>query len=159
MIICVIVCCCCIQSCDTTDYSFTPEQFAVINDSLGTTLVNQCSRPSPEDVTKFFNLSTSEVETLHENFKKVYTLQCSDTYYKDFRVSDTIPTIYQYVGMFVEDKKQIYINAFPTEIALQTQHPWKRQPLVACDGGKHFWGVVFDLQTERFSDLYMNHSL
>jgi hypothetical protein len=147
------------QSCDTTDYTFVPEKFTIIKDSLGRELVNQCSRPSPEEASKFFNLSNSEVQVLHKNFKKIYKTKCTDKAYKGFTVSDTVPTVYQYVGVFMNDRKHIYINAFPEEMLSLLRHPWKQQPLIICDGSKHFWGVVFDLKTERFSDLYMNYSL
>lgn len=145
-----------IQSCDTTNYQFTPEQFVALKDSLGKKLVSQCSRTSPRGATQFFNLSESEKNTLHKNFKKIYTLEPEEDAFKDLKITSFDESIFQYVGVIYNDKKYIYINAFPEELIKRTNHDWKRYPVTGCDGGPHFWGVLFDINDERFFDLYMN---
>lgn len=154
---------CCVflilQSCDTTDYQFIPKQFTVIHDSLGKQLVRQCSRPSPSDVTQFFTLSESEINTLHQNFKKINKLEPVEAAFKELRITTIENYAYQYVGIIRNDKKYIYINSFRKERALTTPHDWKRLPMIICDGGPHIWGVLFDLNEVCFSELHMNGSL
>ena len=145
-----------VQSCDTTNYQFTPKQFAVIKDSLGKELVHQCSRPSPRAATDFFDLSENDINTLHKNLKRIYSLEPAEKAFKSIAIRDLEKYVYQYAGFVFEGSSYIYINAFPKELIVELRHDWKRFPLITCDGGPNDWGVLFDMDEERFYNLYMN---
>jgi hypothetical protein len=61
--------------------------------------------------------------------------------------------------VIIKNKKYIYINAFPaSEIEIlkkQGQDPSKA-PMIVCDGGEGFWGVLFDIESKTFSNLSFN---
>jgi hypothetical protein len=147
------------QSCDNTDYQHQPEMFTIIKDSLGKELTRQCSRPSPKDAEDFFNLSESDKNTLHQNFKKVYRQKPGHDAFKHLTIKNLDEYMYQYVGVIIKNERYIYINAFPEEIIRKTNHAWKHIPLTGCDGGPDFWGVLFNIEKEKFSELFMNGSL
>ena len=58
----------------------------------------------------------------------------------------------QYVGIIIDGKKLIYINAFsesnPDEV-------WKKSAVNICDGG-NAWGVLYNPETKKFYDLAIN---
>lgn len=66
---------------------------------------------------------------------------------------------FQYLGVVIKDKKYIYINAFPAnDIARYKEHNYDLSltAVVVCDGGAHYWGVLFDPETKQFSLLSFN---
>jgi hypothetical protein len=58
----------------------------------------------------------------------------------------------QYLGIIVHGRKIIYINAF-CEKPLDF---WQERFYEVCDGGGCFWGVEYDVDSGRFSNLQMN---
>jgi hypothetical protein len=66
---------------------------------------------------------------------------------------------FQYVGLVINNKKYIYINAFQIESAHDLDSfykDWKTSPVIVCDGGDSFWGVLYDLETGLFTKLSIN---
>jgi len=59
----------------------------------------------------------------------------------------------QYLGIVVEGKRRIYINAFPRGMVSKD---WRKKFVTICDGGVGVWGVLYDPQTGSFSDLETN---
>jgi len=65
----------------------------------------------------------------------------------------------QYIGIIVEKRRSIYINAFAVDsMRLEdlNEPGWLRRPKRVCDGGTHFWGAVYDPSAGTFSDLRFN---
>jgi hypothetical protein len=82
----------------------------------------------------------------------------------------------QYVGIVVEHRNLIYVNAFSTApSALGIDDPkqfgsgfegvselpsdWRERLVNPCDGGIMFWGAVYDPKTQQFFDLATNTAL
>ena len=66
---------------------------------------------------------------------------------------------FQYLGVTIKNKRYIYINAFyvVSKKDLKEEYKnWKKEPIVVCDGGEGFWGVLFDIETLEFSELAFN---
>ena len=61
------------------------------------------------------------------------------------------------MGFVNKSTRYLYVNAFPIEFL--NRQDWKRFPMVICDGGPHLWGIVFDMDTERFYNLYLNEQM
>ena len=79
--------------------------------------------------------------------------------FQGFKVKDLEKYGYQYIGVTIKKKNYIYINAFRVESegGFERFHKnWKTEPMAVCDGGQSFWGVLFDLDTSRFSQLSIN---
>lgn len=64
----------------------------------------------------------------------------------------------QYIGLVADDRKLIYINAFPSSRLKDKTVTWKEKAVMVCDGGPDYWGVVYDTKTENFFDLAFNGS-
>ena len=60
----------------------------------------------------------------------------------------------QYVGVVVDGRELIYINAFklPDSPSLKPA----TTAVGACDGGAAFWGALYDPQTGAFSEIAIN---
>ena len=59
----------------------------------------------------------------------------------------------QYLGIVVDGKRQIYVNAFPRGMV---SAGWREKFVTICDGGAGVWGILYDPQTGVFSDLETN---
>jgi len=67
------------------------------------------------------------------------------------QVADPEDFYMQYIGIVVKGKRLIYINAF----AFEEPPSWKEHAVITCDGGVD-WGVLYDPETGKFSDLAIN---
>ncbi|MFC1588209.1 hypothetical protein ACFL54_07860 [Planctomycetota bacterium] len=61
----------------------------------------------------------------------------------------------QYVGIYADGKKRIFINFFDSE-AFSDETNWKNNPIVVDDGGDAFFQVQFDLASKEFMFLCIN---
>jgi hypothetical protein len=59
----------------------------------------------------------------------------------------------QYLGIVVDGKRRIYINAFPRGMVSKD---WRKRIVTICAGGVGVWGALYDPQTGGFSDLETN---
>ena len=59
----------------------------------------------------------------------------------------------QYVGIKIKGKKFIYINAFADS---KPPTDWKEKAVIICDGGESSWGVLYNVETGKFSELAFN---
>jgi hypothetical protein len=106
-------------------------------------LTSQCSRKGPERFSGTWNPTARELTKMEANFEKIIGLKSNPESY-----------FMQYVGLLIDGKKVIYINAFRNNS--YTAKNWKTTPIIVCDGGDSFWGIVYDLQKEEFFDLAVN---
>jgi hypothetical protein len=58
----------------------------------------------------------------------------------------------QYVGLVLDGKRQILLNAFPKD----EDFAWKREFIEVSDGGASFWRVLYDVRQRRFHRLLIN---
>ena len=126
---------------------------------MGEDMLRQCSRAVPGKVDSYFDLTISDIQGLENNFKKVLELKASDCCLLGEVIKNIKDYCFQYVGLVINDKKYIYINAFQIESVhdLNTFYKdWETSPIIACDGGDSFWGVLFDLETGLFTQLSIN---
>jgi hypothetical protein len=103
-------------------------------------------------------LGQREIETLNKSFWKIKDLKAVIT---KKPIKDIDKYYFQYVGIVINGKKLIYINAFKVNNEYELERfykGWKTDPVSVRDGGPSFWGAQFDLDKSEFSDLYMNGS-
>jgi hypothetical protein len=119
-------------------------------------MLEQCSRPTPEDVDGTWKVSNTSLKRLEQDLPEL-----ADFGPKPSTIGDKAfnPSGFyrQYVGITVHGQKLIYINAFggggdriPFDI------PWRKTPVVVCDGGRSHWGAVYNPKTHEFSQLRFN---
>lgn len=114
-----------------------------------------CTRCFTYEIENYFTVSLQEVCQLHQNLDKLVSLKTTGCYYDDESIINHLNYGYQYVGVVVDNQRYIYINGFyDFDRNLDEWHPhWNREIYSVCDGGKYYWGVLFDLHTEEFSEL------
>lgn len=141
------------------DSKFTPKYSTIIPSSNGSVLLIQYSRAVPEKIDSYYNLTAIEIQILENNFKKILKLKSSLCCMMGLNIQKLNSYAFQYVGVIINGKKYIYINAFKVKSNRDLNayyKEWKVEPVVVFDGGDSFWGALFELETESFSQLSIN---
>lgn len=138
---------------------FVPEYSTIMPSDIGISLLKQCSRSAPNKVDICFDLTTNDLWKLENNFKKVLKIKAADCCLLGGVIKDLKNYAFQYTGLIIKNKKYIYINAFklytPEDLTTIYKN-WKTSPIIVCDGGESYWGVLYDLETGQFTQLSMN---
>jgi hypothetical protein len=144
-----------------TSYSQV-EEYVLLDSSQAIKAVSQCSRWSPKiggswnpsiDCIKTLELHLSAIESLKSDSSRMPP-NCEYEH-----IHNPEKYIRQYVGVIVDDHRYIYINAFPRYIIdefKKSTFSWRNVPVVICDGGSAFWGVLYDPSSNTFSELSTN---
>jgi hypothetical protein len=118
--------------------------------------LEQCSRPTPEDVDGSWTVPVATLKRLERDLPQLSQLGPKPSAIEDKAFAPG-GFYRQYVGITVHGRKLIYINAFgggsdriPFDI------PWRKTPVVVCDGGSAHWGAIYDPKTHKFSQLQFN---
>ena len=137
---------------------FVPKYITTLTEESGKSLMNQCSRKSYKEVNKFWVIDTLNLNNLITHFKEI-TTQKADNRQKITELSNYG---YQLIGIEINNKKFIYVNAFgigeenPDQTRDSLLKNWRFKPISVCDGGDYFWGILFDIETNEFSQLSIN---
>jgi len=62
----------------------------------------------------------------------------------------------QYIGIVVNGKRLIYGNFYPPSSNQWAKKIESTRPVATCDGGRLFWGIVFDPSSKTFSEMEFN---
>jgi hypothetical protein len=116
----------------------------------GAELLHQCSRNTPQGVDGFWTPSShdvAELEALLEPFLRTGASGRSvlpiDQYHR------------QYIGFTKRGKHYIYGNFYAVPHAIVSSYE-ATEPVLICDGGPRFWGIVFSIDSKSFMDLAFN---
>lgn len=140
---------------------FKPSFSSRLDSVSGRSLLNQCSRATPENVSGFWAITANDMNDLENHFLNIDTLISKECCLEGMKVRTLEGFAFQYVGVIINKRKYIYINAFPfSHIKMLKEHrsgfdPAKR-PVIVCDGGSSFWGALYDTDTKKFSQLSFN---
>lgn len=145
----------------TVSYSqetkFVPLISTIITPDKGKEMLRQPSRPTPGKIQKFFDLTPGAVDTLFMNFSKIQSVKTG----KGKKIKNLTTYGYQCIGVMIKNRKFIYINAFdvksPQSLYTKYKH-WETEPVKYSKGGKSFWGVLFDIEDEKFYQLEINET-
>lgn len=114
----------------------------------GAALLRQCSRSTPEGTTDYWKPTYRNIAELEKRLVPFLESTPSG--------SAVLPlTNYhrQYVGFVKDGKHYIYGNFYTPSSDVKNE---ASRPVVTCDGGKHFWGIVYSVEAKSFSDLEFN---
>jgi len=128
-------------------YACIASDFFILSPKVGRELVNQCSRNAPLNVDYFFKPTEIEIRKL-EALLPVFLHNEGARPLSEFNR--------QYLGFSRSGKKYIYGNFYFHEVNSANQNA---VPVLGCDGGDNFWGIVFSLSTSEFSDFERNGAL
>jgi len=144
---------------DCQNVNFKPSFSTTIEASKASKLLNQCSRSTPKNIKGFWTPTQNDIEILESNFGNITKITSKECCFVNAKVDSLQNFAFQYVGVVVNGKKLIYINAFPLEDIVrfkQVNYDPSKMPVVACDGSSYYWGALFDPQTKQFSSLAFN---
>jgi hypothetical protein len=117
----------------------------------GAQLLHQCSRQTPQGAEGFWTPSSQNITTLEGLLEKFLTTDASG--------KSVLPlTQYhrQYAGYIRGGKRYIYGNFYRAPTMLTSEYDEATQPVIICDGGRSFWGIVFSVGSGSFVDLAFN---
>lgn len=142
------------------DHHFKPSFGVTLDSTLAKAVLRQCSRSTtPKKVKSYWKPTQNDIEGLENNFKKLYSLTSNTCCFFGRSIDSLQKFGFQYAGVVMNRRKYIYINAF----SLSSLDYYKsknidltKQPVIPCDGGSRFWGVLFDVETQQFSYLSFN---
>jgi hypothetical protein len=60
----------------------------------------------------------------------------------------------QYVGFVKDGQRFIYGSFYPSDTRLSMDE--QRSPIIVCDGGPAFWGIVYGVDGHQFEEPRMN---
>lgn len=134
---------------------------AVLTGAEAKKLFKQCSRPDPQGVEGYWNLdakTAQEITAVFPTYLKTQKLTPDD------QQRDFSSYYRQYAGFLRKGRRWVYINAFAPTIEKGMRQPspgqkpfnWKTQSVVACDGGRSFFGVEYEVGTRQFHELHFN---
>ena len=141
------------------EYFFKPDISGILSLEDGKKVLDQCSRSTPRKVKSFFVITNTEIEKLENNFKIILSEKAEECCISGFSIENLKKYGYQYIGVVIRKKRYIYINAFNKNFIPRKGKEdldWINQPIVFCDGGASFWGVLFDLEKLEFKELAIN---
>ena len=118
--------------------------------NAGQSLLRQCSRGTPANVSQFWNPSPEQIRRL-ESLLPQYLRHGTD---RNPNIPENVEYHRQYVGIVVDGKRLIYGNFYPASVSDLFDE--KSMPVVVCDGSASFWGVVFEPESSAFLDLQVN---
>jgi hypothetical protein len=104
-----------------------------------------CSRPAPGTIDDGWTPAKSEIDALEAHLSGLPVSNVG-SYYR------------QYVGVIVDRRRLVYINAMCSKPD-SSSSSWRSHLQNACDGGRCFWGAIYDPATGQFSGLAFNGSL
>jgi hypothetical protein len=123
----------------------------VLAPAKGAALLQQCSRGTPQGVDGFWMPSSQDVSELEgllqpflETNPSARPLLPLEQYHR------------QYVGFTKGGKRYIYGNFYAQPRVFAAHQNEAADPILVCDGGRAFWGIVFSLDLKAFIDLAIN---
>jgi hypothetical protein len=134
-------------------FSFPDGGRFILPPSVGTEVLKQCSRPAPTNIAKFWQPSVSEVEELERALPKFLT----EREKSGAQVPPKDAAYHrQYVGFIENGERFIYANVYPSSVVREAAPYEAKRPIVVCDGGSAFWGIVYRMSTRTFGEPHFN---
>jgi hypothetical protein len=129
-------------------------EVTIVDAWFGAKLVTPCSRPGPR-AQGFWNPGFEEIMAAEQRLAPYLAeaKQCGAPLQPPQRY------LRQYVGVLIDGKRALYLNAFDAETYAQMKKiepdvaDWKTHPYDTCQAGMSHWGVEYDLDSARFANL------
>lgn len=136
----------------------------VLSEGATKQLAKLCSRPGPPSFAATWKPKLSDIVAMESRLSHISSLKAQGIgFMQGSHIEHPNQYFRQYAAIVVNKRKMIYINASCPGAAVGSQHPPVAPPgdstedvIDACDGGRCFWGVIYDTATGEFSDLEIN---
>ena len=111
----------------------------------GARMLRQCSRTTPQEVKSFFTPDPSQVTELEARLTSYLSRVKPAIQFQEYSR--------QYVGFIKDGRRYLYGNFFQSTAKIPRA---SSEPIIVCDGGEGFWGVVYSLDSKTFEDISFN---
>ena len=136
----------------------------ILPTSAGKALLHQCSRETPRDVDEFWQPTSQDIENVEQTVRDFFANpeESPDKDTKNIIVYMQHHYITsfnrQYIGFIKDNQKYIYGNFYPDNVPKIPDNPVDEHfvPIIMCDGGPSFWGIVYGVSTKRIQDIAIN---
>lgn len=135
------------------------DRSALLPPDQASVVLKQCSRPTPAGVDGTWIVPQAIIDKLESDLPKLSKLTAQQCCVPGGKVDNPDAYFRQYVGIMIHGKKYVYINASRASFSdgnARNNDAWKQTPVMVCDGGKGFWGALYDPENGEFSDLAFN---
>ncbi|MEQ9376067.1 MAG: hypothetical protein RIG68_12860 [Imperialibacter sp.] len=134
-----------------------PKYWTSLDSVHGKALMMQCSRPAPDNVQAFWKINRADRLVLEQHLKAIRK-EKSDYGRDGSVIAEFDSYALQYLGVTIKGQRYIYINALRiSKKSADEEYPnWRSCVIRVCDGGQAYWGVLFNLKTKSFEQLYFN---
>ena len=130
---------------------FTPDFSMVIDTSKMKKISQSCNGSDLKDIEMCWIITFRELSILENNFKKIHK------YFLGNKVDSLNHFAFQYLGVWKNSDRCIYINALPNSNMVEWERiKWKSEPITICGGGENFWRALFNIETREFIYLEFN---
>lgn len=140
-------------------FNWKPNQLVSLDTIKGKLLLDQCSRNPLPDFEKVFELSRNNLDLLRQNFGRIYNIADDDLTSVHSLHRNLKEYNYQTIGVRIDDMDFIYISAFDRKTLEESEEDMLKQlkePIIMCDGGDLFWGVLYCLDKNYFQTFQFN---
>ena len=130
---------------------FIPDFYTVIDTSKLKKVTQSCNNSELKDIKNCWKITFREINILENNFKKIHK------YFSGDKVDSLSLFTFQYLGVWRNSDRCIYINALPTrDMPKWERINWRTEPINICGGGENFWTALFNIETHEFIYLEFN---
>ena len=134
-----------------SEWQFPSKGLALLTAANAPAVFRQCSRDAPTPSAQLWSPSLAEIAELEDRLQDFLLGRKSNAQ----RTPPTgIAYHREYVGFMEGKTRLIYANFFPAQ--LDRPNKQNLPPVVVCDGGSAFWGVVYNPATKAFSEPQFN---
>ena len=119
-----------------------PSYITVLPVKAGAEVLNQCSRSTIQNPDSFWVPTSDEVNAIEQELPQYLSRsggrQPSSPLDEYFR---------QYIGVVAQKQRLVYINFFRRS---DSDESWQTEPVIVCDGGDSYWGIVYNVDQKTF---------
>ncbi|HEY1588271.1 MAG TPA: hypothetical protein VGG00_00960 [Rhodanobacter sp.] len=131
--------------------------YALMPESALSVMLKQCSRSAPH-ASGSWTPTREQLDQLERHLPQLAGL--AERQGMSPRDVDPKASFRQYLGVIVDNRHFIYVNAIAASDLKPPYSPDPHiKPVIVCDGGSAFWGVLYDPDTKTFSQLDANGAI
>lgn len=129
-----------------------PSQVAILPVKAGKAVLQQCSRATINTPESFWVPTSDEVNAIEQALPQY--LSRSEVRQPSKPLEEFSR---QYSGVIAQGQRLVYINFFPgSSLDFSQGGSWRTEPVIVCDGGDSFWGIVYNVDQKTFEPPQFN---
>ena len=133
----------------------------ILSPSQGGELLHQCSRDAPKEADGYWQPSPEDIDEVESSLQKFIKAPENSSSTGLLEVAKQYSVMFhrQYVGFIKNGERYVYGNFYSEREVVgisKTAPVDELKPMVVCDGGPSFWGIVYRVSTKRIESIAFN---